>query len=677
MIKSGNAIGEQGFRTHFRQIQRWVTIWRLLTLLIIPAEALVSPEKLGSLGHAFIIFSIAFIYTLVQGSLITRQRIDGLWLHITDLAFCAGFMLMAGEPRMVFLMAAFSFSCYLAHLTPFLRVALPVAFFLSLAYIAANAIAGIPPWQTLTRPHELGVVVIYYFFAFGFTGFALVLDRLSSLELDSHLEYQRRNYRRRLHDDIGNTLCGLHFKIQTLRHLNSEGLHQALDYLAHGYRQTARVLRNILVGLDDVVEGEIDDMLIRIKTELEQSMGVQIDLSGTAGGGRLSPEVMNEVSGILRETAVNACKHAGVERLSIAVRKTHGRLSFSIEDKGRGFDEGLLRIRQQEGHMGIRGMHERAELIGGRLEIASAPEKGTRVVLHVRTQAQGRFSWFIEQDPGQTGKLYSLLVLFRIPILILEFAQIRLLPEDQRYSYLTLFVAVALTVNCLFWVLFRPLLYRKLKRRPWLISFDFVFLSVFYLVAQSQGFPLFYFVYIYAAFMLSGLMLGVRGNFQLATAFNLVAVASYLLAPPDIAIVPAVQQREDFVSLAIGVFIIAFSCGLAGDFIRRLEGEQEMAIARSLARQQEHLTKSTHHELQSQVGWIIREMEDLVAASTARRVESDRIRRVEELSRDLKARMRKIMKTLEDSAEPDGEFGGIATNTDMRQFDDHLSTVFI
>ena len=225
--------------------------------------------------------------------------------------------------------------------------------------------------------------------------------------------------------------------------------------------------------------GEIDDMLSRIKAELEQSMDVRINLSGNADGARLSPEVMSEVSGIIRETAINACKHAGVDRVTIAVRKGRGQFGFTIEDRGRGIDEELLSTRQQEGHMGIRGMHERAELIGGRLETFSSPEKGTRVVLHVSTQARGRFSWFLEQDPGQTGKLYSLLVLFKIPILILEFVQIRLLPEDLRYSYLTLFVAASLTANCLFWVLFRPRLYRKLKRRPWLISFDFVFLSVF------------------------------------------------------------------------------------------------------------------------------------------------------------------------------------------------------
>lgn len=644
-----SAIGEQGFRAHYQQIQRWVIIWRLLTLMIIPAEALVSPEKLGSLRHAFLIFSTAFIYSLVHGTLITRQRVEGIRLHIMDLAFCSGFMILSGEPRMVFLMSAFSFSCYLAHLTPYLRVALPSALILSSAYVAANAIAGITPWQTLTSPHELGVAVLYYFFALGFTGFAIVLDRLSSLELDSHLEYQRRSYRRRLHDDVGNTLCGLHFKIQTLRNLNREGIHQALDYLANGYRQASHALRDILAGLDDMVEGEIDDMMRRISNELEESMGVHIELTGSAAGARLSPEVMREVSGIIRESAVNACKHAGVGHVKIAVLKRRGRLSFTIEDKGCGFDEGLLIKRQQEGHLGIQGMHERVALIDGRLETFSVPGEGTRVVLQVKTQARGRFNWFLEQDPGQTGKLYSLLVLFRVPILILELVQIRLLPEELRLSYMTLFVAVSLTVNCLFWILFRPVLYRKLRRRPWLIGLDLAYLSVLYLIAQSQGYPLFYFVYIYAAFMLSGLMLGARGNIQLAAAFNLVVVGSYLLAPADTSVVAAVQQREDFVSLSIGVFIIAFSCGLAGDFIRRLEGEQKSAISRSLARQQEQLTKSTHRELQSLVAWIINEVEGLISVSPFPRGESERIGRIEELSRDLKGRMRKIMRALEDT----------------------------
>lgn len=83
----------------------------------------------------------------------------------------------------------------------------------------------------------------------------------------------------------------------------------------------------------------------------------------------------------LQETLSNAARHAGTERVTVEVETGPKGLSITVDDAGAGFDRASsLRLRQ-DGGQGLLGLADRAESLGGAVEVDSAPGRGTRVTL--------------------------------------------------------------------------------------------------------------------------------------------------------------------------------------------------------------------------------------------------------------------------------------------------------
>ena len=74
-------------------------------------------------------------------------------------------------------------------------------------------------------------------------------------------------------------------------------------------------------------------------------------------------------------------KYSGATRATVRLARQNGRLTFSVEDDGRGFDPDAV-----ERGTGLQGMADRLEAIGGELTIEAAPGRGTTVLGRVRTE---------------------------------------------------------------------------------------------------------------------------------------------------------------------------------------------------------------------------------------------------------------------------------------------------
>ena len=96
----------------------------------------------------------------------------------------------------------------------------------------------------------------------------------------------------------------------------------------------------------------------------------------------LRPLLRDEVYRIGREALTNAFRHARANQIEVELKYATDRLRLSVRDNGRGIDSGTLRT-GQDGHWGITGMRERADRIGGRLQIFSSSSAGTEVELSV------------------------------------------------------------------------------------------------------------------------------------------------------------------------------------------------------------------------------------------------------------------------------------------------------
>jgi signal transduction histidine kinase len=93
----------------------------------------------------------------------------------------------------------------------------------------------------------------------------------------------------------------------------------------------------------------------------------------------LAPRVQAEVLRIVQEALNNARKHADATLIRVVISARDGVARFEVIDNGRGFDA----LRVSENRYGLSSMRERAELIGGTLEVTSEARNGTRVRVDV------------------------------------------------------------------------------------------------------------------------------------------------------------------------------------------------------------------------------------------------------------------------------------------------------
>jgi signal transduction histidine kinase len=79
----------------------------------------------------------------------------------------------------------------------------------------------------------------------------------------------------------------------------------------------------------------------------------------------------------------NAFQHAQAKQIEVELRYDEQQLRLRVRDDGKGIDLKVLSQGGREGHFGMHGMRERAQLIGGKLTVWSAPDSGTEIEVSV------------------------------------------------------------------------------------------------------------------------------------------------------------------------------------------------------------------------------------------------------------------------------------------------------
>jgi PAS domain S-box-containing protein len=216
-----------------------------------------------------------------------------------------------------------------------------------------------------------------------------VRDLVTQLTMSEQEE--RRRVSSILHDDLQQRLFSLMFQLASLRHaLNGSQLEtaqQVVTEIEEGLRRSVQITRELSVDLSPpVLHDEGLGAAIRwLATQMDQQQGLAVDVQA----GKILP-LLNEdlrvlLFQIVRELLFNVVKHAGVNTARVEISKTGDQLSINVSDQGRGFalDSG---DGSNQTSQGLARIGQRMQLLGGRMEVASAPGKGTRVTLYVPVQ---------------------------------------------------------------------------------------------------------------------------------------------------------------------------------------------------------------------------------------------------------------------------------------------------
>ncbi len=156
------------------------------------------------------------------------------------------------------------------------------------------------------------------------------------------------------------------------------------------------LLRDVRVGLQDVrrfiydlrpsplAEEPLGRQVERFVRDLETAYQITVELSWGSPPRDLSPEETVAIYRIVQEALQNARKHARAERIAVESYAEPTGWVVRVSDSGVGFNPSAAWY--QEDHWGVRGMRERAQLIGADLQIDSRPGGGTTVLLRLPTR---------------------------------------------------------------------------------------------------------------------------------------------------------------------------------------------------------------------------------------------------------------------------------------------------
>ena len=160
-------------------------------------------------------------------------------------------------------------------------------------------------------------------------------------------------------------------------------LGRALELIGKASEESRMALRGIRSSqLGDL---ELGQALSRVPQELAApaDVGFRVRVEGRPRS--LRPVLLDDVYRIGREAIVNTFQHAGATNIEVEVEYAANRLRMLVQDNGCGIDAQTLQS-GKAGHWGLKGMRERAERIGGKLNLFSNPGAGTQVVLTVAAQ---------------------------------------------------------------------------------------------------------------------------------------------------------------------------------------------------------------------------------------------------------------------------------------------------
>jgi two-component system sensor histidine kinase UhpB len=217
--------------------------------------------------------------------------------------------------------------------------------------------------------------------------FNAMLDRLelerrqSALRALSAQEGERLRVARELHDEIGQTLTAIALEAERGAIVHEGTDREAWERVAGWAQQSVEDLRRIArrlrpEALDDL---GLINAFISLCNRMAEYGGIPITRALPERLPEHSPEVDLVVYRVAQEALWNAIRHAEATSVDVALSVEDGRLVLTIRDDGRGLEVGA----EHTARNGLRGMRERAMLVGGTFAIASQPGEGVEVKLEV------------------------------------------------------------------------------------------------------------------------------------------------------------------------------------------------------------------------------------------------------------------------------------------------------
>ncbi|MBI3736775.1 sensor histidine kinase [Candidatus Sumerlaeota bacterium] len=193
-----------------------------------------------------------------------------------------------------------------------------------------------------------------------------------------------RKISRELHDQIAQTLTGINIHLAALKvedAVNTKGLakkivstQRLVEKSVDIVHRFARELRPTVLddlGLIPALQSHIRDFTKRTH--------IPVRFTPYTGVEQLSNDKRTVLYRVIQAALTNIAQHAKADRVSLSIQKIGSKMCVEVRDNGKSFDVERVLFAKRHRRLGVLGMRERVEMVGGAFEIKSAPGKGTTI----------------------------------------------------------------------------------------------------------------------------------------------------------------------------------------------------------------------------------------------------------------------------------------------------------
>jgi signal transduction histidine kinase len=201
-------------------------------------------------------------------------------------------------------------------------------------------------------------------------------------------EEERKEISRELHDVIAQTLTGINVRLAALAReaaTNTKGLDRNIARTQRLVTKSVDIIHRFARELRPAV---LDDLglipaLHSFMKNFTARTGVRTHLTAFAGVEQLDTPRRTVLFRIAQEALTNVARHAKASRAEVSIQKLPDGVCMKIKDDGKSFQVERTLHGNGGNRLGLLGMRERLEMVGGRFEIESAPGKGTTITAQI------------------------------------------------------------------------------------------------------------------------------------------------------------------------------------------------------------------------------------------------------------------------------------------------------
>jgi signal transduction histidine kinase len=200
-------------------------------------------------------------------------------------------------------------------------------------------------------------------------------------------EGERMRLARELHDETCQTIAALSFRLETaLSELPEGGTRARLEEVKG---LASRALDDLHRVIFDLRPSVLDDLGLFAAVRWYaarhlEPLGIRVKCEFEDVEGRVPHDVATAVFRIVQEALLNVARHSGAEDVLVQIGADEKRLLVEIEDDGRGFDPKSVELPSETGRgLGLMGMRERVEILGGTMQLDAAPGNGAHLTFGI------------------------------------------------------------------------------------------------------------------------------------------------------------------------------------------------------------------------------------------------------------------------------------------------------